>query len=66
MLVHTGGKPHTCNMCDKSFTEAWYLKLHRLVHTGEKPHSCNVCGKSFAWTASLRKHKSIHREITPS
>ena len=43
--TQTGGKPHTCTICDKTFVEHNEEILKR--HTGEKPHSCTKCEKKF-------------------
>jgi len=39
---YTGGKPHICGVCMKSFAQSTYLKQHEITHTGEKPHTCGV------------------------
>ncbi|GCB81110.1 hypothetical protein scyTo_0022758, partial [Scyliorhinus torazame] len=40
--LHTGKKPFTCKMCDKSFSESSYLRKHKCLHTEEKPFPCKV------------------------
>ena len=41
--IHTGEKPYTCTMCDRSFNRSDKLKLHIRSHTGEKPYKCEQC-----------------------
>ena len=59
-------KPHSCHVCDKSFTQASNLKAHMVFHSGKKPLSCHVCDKSFTQASPLKAHMVLHRPARPA
>ena len=40
-------KPHKCNQCNYSSTQAACLRRHFKTHTGEKLNKCNQCEKGI-------------------
>ncbi len=54
--IHTAVRDYMCFKCEKTFTSASCLKLHKRIHTGEKPYHCTVCGKLFNHSSALHKH----------
>uniref|UniRef100_A0A8C4X200 C2H2-type domain-containing protein n=1 Tax=Eptatretus burgeri TaxID=7764 RepID=A0A8C4X200_EPTBU len=57
--VHAGAgsRVFTCEVCGKTFAQAWMLARHRRSHTGERPFSCQECGKRFSQGWILERHK---------
>jgi uncharacterized Zn-finger protein len=51
--VHTGLKPHQCDVCGKQFREKGALREHNRIHTGAMPYSCEYCGKLFRFKGIL-------------
>ena len=60
--VHQKGGPNNCGLCDKSFSDAGYLKIHiHMIHEAHKDNKCESCGKSFPQANTLKKHiHTIH------
>lgn len=60
---HEKLRPHTCDVCLKSFSALWTLRVHqRNVHLKSKPHKCHLCDKSFGELFNLSKHVAIVHE----
>ncbi|XP_075993074.1 uncharacterized protein LOC142987970 [Genypterus blacodes] len=59
------GKPFSCSVCSKHFTQNIGLKRHMRIHTGEKPFICSVCGKNFTISGNLKLHMRIHTGEKP-
>ena len=49
-------KRYTCEVCQKRFSTAWYVRVHRRSHNGERPYVCNNCGKGFMLPNVLQVH----------
>lgn len=47
--------PFGCTTCGKTFTSAWYLKVHRRTHKSYHI-PCQLCGKMFSHVTNLAKH----------
>jgi len=64
---HTGHRPHQCEVCKQSFSEAATLQQHMRRHTQEKPYECDHpgCGKRFAIMGALTIHKRMHNGDKP-
>lgn len=60
MMVHTGERPYTCSVCQKSFQTSYTLRIHRRVHTNEKPYVCTKCGNAYAYNCLLKAHTDKH------
>uniref|UniRef100_A0A8P4KLE4 C2H2-type domain-containing protein n=1 Tax=Dicentrarchus labrax TaxID=13489 RepID=A0A8P4KLE4_DICLA len=62
---HTGEKPFSCPVYDKSFHREAHLERHMITHKLGKPFSCSVCRKSFVCKSTLQGHNTFHTREKP-
>lgn len=59
-VKHNGVKHIFCDICKKTFTRSYDLKVHMTLHTGEKPFICEICDKSFRQKTIYNRHMKSH------
>ena len=47
-----------CDVCSKTFTKSWGLRLHKKIHLGLADKQCSYCRKKFSDQANLDEHKA--------
>lgn len=56
-------KKYICQVCDRSFVAAQFLKSHMQSHSATSTINCEICNKSFTGQAYLKLHMQLHNDI---
>ena len=50
----------TCNVCQRSFSAMYKLRIHSLIHSATPPFVCSFCGRGFNNKYKMRGHEKRH------
>ncbi|GBP89518.1 Zinc finger protein 155 [Eumeta japonica] len=56
-------KKYVCEICERSFVAAQFLKSHMQTHSSTSTINCEICNKSFTGQAYLKLHMQLHTEV---
>ncbi|KAJ2939988.1 hypothetical protein O0L34_g6697 [Tuta absoluta] len=62
--THTGPRPYSCTICNRTYTKKETMIYHRKTHSGGGSKStlfiCDICSKSFNAQCKLQRHIVSH------
>ena len=51
------------NLVENHFTQADFLRRHKIIHEGQKDFKCNSCGKLFTHVGYMRRHIKLFMKV---
>lgn len=57
--------PHTCVVCNRSFSKKYILVDHMTTHTGEKIFECDICQRFFSTKSNVKSHMAYTHSKRP-
>lgn len=64
-FTHTGLRPWTCEVCNRSFNQKANMIRHLLIHSDRRQYNCQLCDKSFTQPQTLKAHMVVHAKHKP-
>eukprot|EP00347_Sterkiella_histriomuscorum_P010386 403376500 len=58
--IHLKIKRHSCQICQKKFSERSNLLVHLRIHDKRQPYQCDICNKKFNSLGNMRDHEKRH------
>lgn len=59
----SAARKYICEVCDRTFVAAQFLKSHMQTHSASNNIHCEICGKTFTGQAYLKLHMQLHTDI---
>lgn len=66
VFLHSGEKPHRCQLCPFASAYERHLEAHMRSHTGEKPYKCDLCAFRCSDRSNLSHHRRRRHKLLPT
>jgi uncharacterized Zn-finger protein len=66
MKLHTGDRPHRCEICFARYIQRSDLRRHiESIHVKLPKFQCSLCVKTFCTKKSMKNHELLHNDALP-
>jgi len=62
LMANLDPRELTCDICQKSFSKLYKLKIHKLIHSSSFPFLCTYCSKGFNNKYKMHAHEKKHKD----